>query len=226
MDSFDNMHSRLKHARRRAGFKNATSAIEQFGWKGSTYRAHENGQNQFDPIAAKQYASAFGTSASWLLTGEESPQASLEALNPHLISEKKIYCTGRVAAGEWVEEKIRTALPRQESIFPPDHRFPIDAQFDLKVRGGSVNLFAQDGDYLRCVNLSPETIEFADSDLVIVKRTIPGGLTEITARKVSVCAGRVKVHFLSTDPLFQETVPIDGKSSLVIAKVLWKFRSF
>lgn len=66
----DTMNQRLKHARRQAGFKTATAAIEHHGWSNSTYRAHENGQNNFKIKDAKIYADAYGVSASWLLVGE------------------------------------------------------------------------------------------------------------------------------------------------------------
>lgn len=66
------MHQRLKQARRKAGYKTATAAIEQFGWSNSTYRAHENGQNNYKIKDAKLYADAYRVSASWLLVGENA----------------------------------------------------------------------------------------------------------------------------------------------------------
>ena len=47
------MYERLRDARRKAGYKTASDAIETFGWRGSTYRAHENGQNNFHAEDAK-----------------------------------------------------------------------------------------------------------------------------------------------------------------------------
>lgn len=38
---------RLRHAREAVGYKTATAAVEHFNWPNSTYRAHENGQNNF-----------------------------------------------------------------------------------------------------------------------------------------------------------------------------------
>jgi hypothetical protein len=66
------MHTRLRHARIAAGFKTATEAIDHFHWRNSTYRAHENGQNNFSAADAAVYAKAYGVSASWLLLGEEA----------------------------------------------------------------------------------------------------------------------------------------------------------
>lgn len=66
------MNERLRNARLAAGFVSATDAIDYCKWKGSTYRAHENGQNNFNAEYATRYGKAYGVSASWLLLGEVS----------------------------------------------------------------------------------------------------------------------------------------------------------
>lgn len=66
------MNERLRNARIAAGFVSATDAIDYCKWKGSTYRAHENGQNNFNAEYATRYGKAYGVSASWLLLGEVS----------------------------------------------------------------------------------------------------------------------------------------------------------
>jgi phage repressor protein C with HTH and peptisase S24 domain len=60
---------RLRHAREAAGFKSASDAVERFGWRPSTYMAHENGQNGIRTEPALIYARAFGVEPGWLLTG-------------------------------------------------------------------------------------------------------------------------------------------------------------
>lgn len=64
------MANRLRRAREDAGYRTATAAIEKFKWPSSSYRAHENGQNNFNPETAQQYAEAYGASAAWLLLGD------------------------------------------------------------------------------------------------------------------------------------------------------------
>ena len=64
------MNDRLRDARIAAGFVSATDAIEYYKWKSSTYRAHENGQNNFNAEYATRYGKAYGVSAAWLLLGE------------------------------------------------------------------------------------------------------------------------------------------------------------
>lgn len=63
------MSDRLRLAREFAGYNSARSAALAIGINPSTYGAHENGQNNFKPRDAELYSSAFGVSASWLLTG-------------------------------------------------------------------------------------------------------------------------------------------------------------
>jgi len=65
------MNKRLVNARIAAGFATATDAIAYCGWRSSTYRAHENGQNNFGLESAAEYAKAYGVSAAWLLLGDE-----------------------------------------------------------------------------------------------------------------------------------------------------------
>ena len=73
-DSPDKPHVRLRMARIAAGFKTAKMVLDRFNWNGSTYRAHENGQNAFSSEQAAVYALAFGVSANWLAFGDTEDQ--------------------------------------------------------------------------------------------------------------------------------------------------------
>ncbi len=52
-------HERLRQARMDAGFKSAQAAAEALGVTASTYRAHENGQNDFGLDEAQVYGRRF-----------------------------------------------------------------------------------------------------------------------------------------------------------------------
>lgn len=65
------MGQRLREARERK-FKSAAKAAAALGVPASSYRAHENGQNQYSKEEAKFYARRFDVSAPWLLYGETS----------------------------------------------------------------------------------------------------------------------------------------------------------
>ncbi len=60
-------------ARRRKGFEHTTDATRAYGWVGSTYISHENGNRGISRQAAERYARAYGVSVGWLLTGENPP---------------------------------------------------------------------------------------------------------------------------------------------------------
>lgn len=78
------MGERLKAAREAANYPSATKAAEALGIGLSTYRAHENGQNEFGPEIADRYARKFGTTAGYLLTGEGP--AKIERILPRIVS--------------------------------------------------------------------------------------------------------------------------------------------
>jgi len=65
---------RLRWARNQAGYAVAADAIAAFGWKASTYHAHENGQNGLSVEAAGRYGAAYKVRAGWLLTGDGTPK--------------------------------------------------------------------------------------------------------------------------------------------------------
>lgn len=66
------MDERLRQARKGAGFRTATAAVQQFGFRATKYRAHENGQNGFGAEDAKICAEAFGVRTAWLLRGDNA----------------------------------------------------------------------------------------------------------------------------------------------------------
>lgn len=92
--------NRLKQARERASFADATAAARRFGWAIPTYLAHENGSRGFSIERAKDYARAFKANAAWLLTGEGSPSSNL-----------RVPVSGYVGAGAVI-------YPADESIGP------------------------------------------------------------------------------------------------------------
>lgn len=71
-------HERLQHARRLAGYDNATAAADALGVVRATYYGHENGSRGFLDDAAR-YAKFFKVSYEWLTTGRGEPEPSIEA---------------------------------------------------------------------------------------------------------------------------------------------------
>jgi len=66
--SMTEKHERLRKARIDAGYRYASDAANALGITASTYRAHENGQNDFGLEEATLYGKKFGVSPLWIMT--------------------------------------------------------------------------------------------------------------------------------------------------------------
>ncbi|RWP88332.1 MAG: helix-turn-helix transcriptional regulator [Mesorhizobium sp.] len=100
LPAMNTMGDRLRAARQKAGYNSATKAAAALGISASTFRAHENGQNEFGPVEAERYARRFGTSAAHLLTGA-------------------------TATVERLPVPDRESLPKPNASFPPRYeQFP------------------------------------------------------------------------------------------------------
>lgn len=148
----------------------------------------------------------------------------------------KIFVEGEVAAGRYVEfhHGVRVDFERFESPFPPDPNYPYAAQFDLRVSGTSLNKFAKEGEFLRCVHLlkseeMKQHIEIFDGDYVIFERS-KGSLLEVTAKKFVRRADQIELWPDSDDPQWQTptiiplTEETDGEEGRVVALVLYTYK--
>lgn len=77
------------------------------GWKVSTYAAHENGQNEFDPATAREYAKAFGFEPLWLLLGEGPRKPQPKGLGPIYSLDEFEAQSMPFIKGEVSEERLR-----------------------------------------------------------------------------------------------------------------------
>lgn len=76
----ETMGERLRIARQ-GKFDSANKAATALGVSPSTYRAHENGQNDYGPEEAERYGRKFGVSAAYLLTGH-GPRGMVSTFDP------------------------------------------------------------------------------------------------------------------------------------------------
>lgn len=133
-----------------------------------------------------------------------APQLSRPAATP------QIRVMGDVAAGVWTEiDAVQIAdddLP--VSHLPPDPRWPAEYQYDLVVRGTSINRVARDGDYVRCVDIPSTGIAVRDGDLVIVRRQ-RAGMVETTCKRAKRVGDRIEYWPDSTDPRWQEPISVE-----------------
>lgn len=117
------MGDRLREARSAMFPRSARSAAKAFGWKESTYAAHENGQNEYGPEEARRYGRAFHVSPAWLLTGE-GPRES-----------RTVPLVGLVGAGSAAHFYADGQGPFEEVDAPPD---ATDETVAVEIRGDSL----------------------------------------------------------------------------------------
>ena len=219
------MSDRLREARAAAGFRSMAKAAERVGKTASTYRAHDNGQNDFDLEDAETYASAFGVTAEWLFFGgnktfkewSNTPGAQKQVTPAATV----LSVAGEVAAGQWLESDVIAEEDNKPTNFRPVSGYPEQSQYLLRVKGESLNKIAQDGDLLLCVNYLTAKMEPAPNDLAIIERTTDGGLKiERTAKRVIQKNGEVELMPESDDPRFQKPIVYDnGDEEFTMVKI-------
>jgi SOS-response transcriptional repressor LexA len=197
------MGERLKQARVNAGYRSARAAAIDHSWTVSTYAAHENGQNEFDPAAAETYGQAFRVSSGWLLTGENKENKSIQEFRSPV---RHVNVRGIVSASKLIEPAFEQEI---DAIVPyvPD-RFANAEQFAYRVEGNSMDIeHIFDGDYVICVPYGVARTGPASGDVVVVEQHI-GQAVKRTCKAIELHHDRVAFVPRSTDPRFQEAVLI------------------
>ncbi len=87
--------TRLRQARKSAGFASAQDACARFGWSYPTYSGHENGSRGYKTGKAEEYARAFRVDLAWLLTGIGHPRPDSAARHAGLAEPGMLMWTGR-----------------------------------------------------------------------------------------------------------------------------------
>jgi SOS-response transcriptional repressor LexA len=202
------MGERLKAAREGAGFRSARQAAIKNGWTLSTYAAHENGQNEFDPAAAETYAYAFGVGSGWLLTGESKENKSLQE---KFFTVRHVNVRGVVSASLLIEPDFE---PEIHDIVPfVPGQFETAEQFAYRVEGNSMDrerIF--DGDFVICVPYSVARTGPAAGDVVVVEQRL-GQAFRRSCKMIELHKDRIAFVPRSTDPRFQEPLLVirDGE---------------
>src|SRR5262249_27137415 len=134
-----------------------------------------------------------------------------------------------VQAGTW-KDPDEADFPPAKSTLPPDPRYPASAQYDLVVRGNSMNRFAPDGHIIRCVDLSKVDETIQEGDVVIFARQREHGqLVETTAKRFRRRGSVIELMPDSTDERWQEPVRLDarktgeGAEGRIVALVLYTY---
>ena len=201
--------------------------MDDFKLNRATRSSHENAallaeiNTEFDQLQA---AMATGDKL-YLAAKREQLQEALDL---------SIAIIGEAASGVWKDASsvllssdknvsINVISRSPKSPFPADPRYPQDAQYDLTVRGSSIDRVARDGDLLRCVDLNTVNIEVANGDLVLVRRTRDNGqLVEISAKRVRRIGEMIELWPDSNDPQWQSPIgPLEQAEDPEIRIVAW-----
>lgn len=193
---------RLRGLRIKKGFPGPIEAARAFGWNEHTYKSHENGIRGIRLDAARKYAAAYGSTAGYILDGDES---GLPSQVVNLVA--NVPLLGTVAAGIFREGN---ALESEGILVPavPRHDIPAAAQYALLVDGPSVNLRIPDGAYAICARFDRYPGGPTHGSLVHVVRE-HAGLFEQTIKELRYGPDGPVLAPVSTDPRFQETVTLD-----------------
>lgn len=192
--------TRLRKLRERRGFETAADAARAYGWPVTTYQAHENGSRGLKLDVAQRYARAFGSSAAFILTGNDGGGASAVVNHVTYVPVVAAASAGAFMLEEGIFEDITVpAVPR------PD--IPAAVQYAIRVDGPSVNLRIPDGAYAICAPLDKTPGGARHGQLVHVVRE-RAGLHETTIKELHYTSKGPALMPVSNDPRYQEVVEI------------------
>jgi phage repressor protein C with HTH and peptisase S24 domain len=240
------MGERLRSARISAGFNSARSAAIKFGWTPSTYAAHENGQNEFDPERASIYAKAFKVSPGWLLTGEGEKASKASAPAPTTGSTVEELPAGKSFRFAKIDGQVQAGAFLAVEVFdddlgevisaPRDPQFPFARQIAYQVKGDSMDQAKpkpmDDGDYIICAAWEDLGMEPRDGLNVVVQQTTADGqLRERSVKELRVFPDRVEFHPRSSNKAHKPIVmkrdhhTDDGKEVAILSLVRFVFNN-
>lgn len=205
---------RLKAARTRAGFTDASDAARHFGWKPSTYLGHENGSRGIKLDVATTYARAFRVSPQFILFGKEGPaDIAPVAVAPDLVPVYNVQASaghGALVSDEMIVDRL---------CFPPGYLRSITSANarDLAIIGvkGESMLPTLADDDVVMVDMSKRDLSF---DGLFVLRD---GGESLLVKRIGRAARRGFVTLISDNTRYPPIErPVEDVE--VVGKVVWK----
>lgn len=196
---------RLKQARQAAGFESAQEAADNFNWNPPAYRHHENGTRGFGADAATKYGRAFKVRPGWLLGLDrvEKDPAPIPADDERLVVNGSVEAGAYRASEHWNDERA-FVIENMPSPIPGTKRF------GLEVVGLSMNEFYEPKSVLDCVSIYKGGVPPQTGDHVIVQRTRPDGLRELTVKEYREDGAKRWLVPRSTRPGFEPIEYVRG----------------
>ena len=211
-------HDRLRKVRQDAGYATAADAAKAFGWVGSTYASHENGNRGLRPDAADRYAAAFKTSAAYLLYGARD---MTDGKVPSVEGGRRVKHMpygGMLEAGAFRElEMYAQEADQPPAMVPYDGRFARLPQTSYQVRGDSMNQAGMpEGSLITTVEYLEYCEHYGDvkpGAFVVVERSRDGGQTvERTVKEIHRVKGGLEFRPRSSNPVHKPfIIPRDHK---------------
>ena len=199
---------RLRQKRQEKGLA-AEDLAARVGRSVSAVRNQENGTNGIPAPLARKYAAALGTTAGWILYGDNTPEAVAAP------STNELPIIGPIQAGAWlmIDETVQ-----DEPIYftaVADRRYPHARQWLREVRGDSMNARGvMPGDLAHIVDVTEAGLNLNTGMIVEVTRCRDGGaLREITLKEVEMTPEGIRLWPRSTNPRWTEPVVLDDGQS-------------
>lgn len=208
----DSPADRLK-ALRLKRFETAKDAAGAFGWNEVTYRSHESGGRGIPLMAARKYASAFGSTPAYILGISPTGGGHSPAVNPITL----VPLVAKASAGAFrVDEGLETdgvevpAVPRAD--------VPAGVQYAVLIDGPSVNLRIPDGAFAICAPLDKMPGGAKHGQLVHVVRE-RAGLHEHTVKEIHFTRKGEVLMPCSSDPRFQEAIELAAPEDDTLVRI-------
>jgi hypothetical protein len=120
----------------------------------------------------------------------------------------KVFIVGEADEGAWRDLEL-TDLLKLESPVPPNPRYPYNSQYDLILRGESLNRSVLPGSILRCIDLTRGNItRLGNGELVVAQRQDSKGCHQTLARRYFSDGTCIRLLAESSDARFQKPIPI------------------
>lgn len=195
---------RLRTRREERGLS-ASDLAERVGRSVSAVRNQENGTNGIPASLAKKYAAALGTTAAWLLYGDDTPESVAGTTT------EELPLIGPIQAGAWLtlDDSVQDDPIMVTAI--ADRRYPHARQWLREVRGDSMNARGiMPGDLAHIVEITGAGVNLNSGMVVEVTRTRDGGgLREITLKEVEIGPDGMLLWPRSSNPKWKDPVRLD-----------------
>lgn len=164
-----------------------------------------------------------GVSPDFLSTGLGYARSAMRGPRPI------VHVTGSAEFGVWRQSQSEPET-KEVSVLPADSRYPPEDQFDLRIRGNSVNRFARSGDLVRCVSAKAAPGPWPDGTYLAVERILlQNEAIERTILKLEESlTGRPRLIMDTDDPAFEKgkraTRYLDDNRLNILGIVLYAYR--